>query len=144
MSEKNVTAKVKEAAHTLEEAVEKGVEVAKETFANVASHLPFANLAKKGNDAFVIEIDLPGVKKEDIELSVEDKILTVKAIRKMKKEVKEEDYYLFESNFGLISRSFVLPEGIDPNTIDASYEDGRLRITLEKEESRKAKSIAVK
>ena len=144
MSEKNVTAKVKEAAHTLEEAVEKGAEVAKETFANVASHLPFANLAKKGSDAFVIEIDLPGVKKEDIELSVEDKILTVKAIRKMKKEVKEEDYYLFESNFGLISRSFVLPEGIDPNTIDASYEDGRLRITLEKEESRKAKSIAVK
>jgi HSP20 family protein len=62
----------------------------------------------------------------------------------MKNEVKKEDYYLCETNFGLISRSFVLPEGIDKEKVDAKYEDGRLYITLEKEESRKAKSIAVK
>ncbi|MCF6206388.1 MAG: Hsp20/alpha crystallin family protein [Sulfurovum sp.] len=139
----DVVKTAKEVANTVEEKVEKGLEVAKETFANVASHLPFANLAKKGNDAFRIEIDLPGVKKEDIELQVEDNILTVKAVRKMKNEVKKEDYYLCESNFGLISRSFVLPEGIDKEKINATYEDGRLYITLEKEESRKAKSIAV-
>jgi HSP20 family protein len=140
----DVVKTAKEVANTVEEKVEKGVEVAKETFANVASHLPFANLARKGSDAFSIEIDLPGVKKEDIELQVEDNILTVKAVRKMKNEVKKEDYYLCESNFGLISRSFVLPEGIDKEKINAKYEDGRLYITLEKEESRKAKNIAVK
>ncbi len=140
----DVVKTAKEVANTVEEKVEKGVEVAKETFANVASHLPFANLARKGSDAFSIEVDLPGVKKEDIELQVEDNILTVKAVRKMKNEVKKEDYYLCESNFGLISRSFVLPEGIDKEKINATYEDGRLYITLEKEESRKAKSIAVK
>lgn len=140
----DVVKTAKEVANTVEEKVEKGVEVAKETFANVASHLPFANLARKGSDAFSIEIDLPGVKKEDIELEVEDNILTVKAVRKMKNEVKKEDYYLCESNFGLISRSFVLPEGIDKEKINAKYEDGRLYITLEKEESRKAKNIAVK
>ena len=139
----DVVKTAKEVANTVEEKVEKGLEVAKETFANVASHLPFANLAKKGSDGFSIEIDLPGVKKEDIELQVEDNILTVKAVRKMKNEVKKEDYYLCESNFGLISRSFVLPEGIDKEKINAKYEDGRLYISLEKEESRKAKSIAV-
>ncbi len=139
----DVVKTAKEVANTVEEKVEKGLEVAKETFANVASHLPFANLAKKGSDGFRIEIDLPGVKKEDIALQVEDNILTVKAVRKMKNEVKKEDYYLCESNFGLISRSFVLPEGIDRDKIDAKYENGRLYITLEKEESRKAKSIAV-
>jgi len=139
----DVVKTAKEVANTVEEKVEKGLEVAKETFANVASHLPFANLAKKGSDGFSIEIDLPGVKKEDIELKVEDNILTVKAVRKMKNEVKREDYYLCESNFGLISRSFVLPEGIDKEKINAKYEDGRLYISLEKEESRKAKSIAV-
>ncbi len=133
----------KEVGHNVEEKVEHGLEVAKESFANVASHLPFANLAKKGNDTFRVEIDLPGVKKEDIELKVEDNILTVKGVRKMKNEVKKDDYYLCESNFGLISRSFVLPEGIDTEKVDAKYEDGRLYITLEKEESRKAKSIAV-
>ena len=140
----DVAKTAKEVASTVEEKVEKGLEVAKETFANVASHLPFANLAKKGSDGFEIEIDLPGVKKEDIELKVEDNILTVKAVRKMKNEVKKDDYYLMESSFGLISRSFILPEGIDKDKIDAKYEDGRLYISLEKEESRKAKSISVK
>ncbi len=133
----------KEVGSAVEEKVEHGLEVAKETFANVASHLPFANLAKKGSDAFHVEIDLPGVNKEDIDLRVEDNILTVRAVRKMKNEVKKDDYYLCESNFGLISRSFVLPEGIDTEKVDAKYEDGRLYITLEKEESRKAKSISV-
>jgi len=139
----DVVKTAKEVANTVEEKVEKGLEVAKETFANVASHLPFANLAKRGSDGFSIEIDLPGVKKEDIELQVEDNILTVKAVRKMKNEVKKDDYYLCESNFGLISRSFVLPEGIDKEKINAKLEDGRLYISLEKEESRKAKSISV-
>ena len=108
----------------------------------VISLLPI--LLKKEADTFEIEIDLPGVDKNDIELQVEDNILTVKAIRKMKNEVKKEDYYLCESSFGLISRAFVLPEGIDPGSIDAKYEDGRLYVSLEKEESRKAKSISVK
>ena len=139
----DVVKTAKEVANAVEEKVEKGLEVAKETFANVASHLPFANLAKKGNDGFVIEVDLPGVNKEDIQLQVEENILTVKAVRKMKNEVKKEDYYLCESSFGIISRSFMLPEGIDKEKINAKYEDGRLYISLEKEESRKAKSIAV-
>ena len=139
----DIVTKTKEIGKNVEEAVEHGMEVAKETFANVASHLPFANLAKKGSDAFVIEIDLPGVEKKDIDLQIEDNLLTVKATRKMKNEVKKEDYYLLESNFGLISRTFVLPDGIDKNRIGADYVDGRLQITLEKEESRKAKSIAV-
>jgi len=135
---------VKEIGKNVEEKLEHGLEVAKDTFANVASHLPFANLAKQGNDVFKIEIDLPGVKKEDIDLQIADNILTIKAIRKMKNEVKKEDYYLCESNFGMISRSFVLPEGIDTSKVDAKYEDGRLTVALEKEESRKTKSISVK
>jgi len=140
----NIVNKTKEIANTVEEKVEHGLEVAKETFANVASHLPLANLAKKGSDEFVIEVDLPGVEKKDIELKIEDNILIVKATRKMKNEVKKDDYYLLESNFGYISRSFVLPEGIDTSKVDAEFKNGRLTIRLEKEESRKAKNIAVK
>ena len=140
----DVVKKAKEIGNALEKKVEEGLEVVKESFANVASHLPFANLAKRGSDIFEIEVDLPGVDKKDIELKVEDNILTVKAVRRFKNEVKRDDYYLCESNFGLISRSFTLPEGIDKDKIEAKYEDGRLYITLEKEESRKAKSISVK
>ena len=140
----SIVKKAKDVASNVEEKIEHGLEATKETLTSVASHLPFANLAKKGSDQFNIEVDLPGVKKEDIDLKIEDNLLTVKAIRNYKNEVKEDDYYLCESNFGLISRGFVLPEGIDKDKIDAKYEDGRLYITLEKEESRKAKNIAVK
>ncbi|WP_457748056.1 Hsp20/alpha crystallin family protein [Sulfurimonas sp.] len=133
----------KDMVEKVENRVEKGLEVVKDTFHNVASHLPLANLAKHKNDTFTIEIDLPGVKKEDIELKVEDDYLTVTALRRYKNEVKEDDYYLCESNFGVISRSFVLSDNIDRDKIKAKYEDGRLYLTLEKVESKKTKSISI-
>ncbi len=123
--------------------IEDALSKTKEVFTNVVSHLPFANFGKKNSDVYRIEVDLPGVKKEDIELKVEDKYLQVSAVRHMKKEVKEEDYYLLTSQFGKISRVFVLPEGINKDSIKAKFEDGRLYIELEKEESRKAKVISI-
>jgi len=128
----------------VEEKVEKGLQTVKETFDNVARHLPFANLAKRSNDTFDIEIDLPGVKKEDIEITIEGNYLTINAQRKYKNETKAEDYYLCESNFGMFSRSFALSDNINRDKIDAKYEDGRLYITLEKEESKKSKKIDLK
>ena len=133
----------KELAEKVEEKAEKGLEVVKDTFNNVASHLPLANLAKHHNDTFTIEVDLPGVKKEDIQLKVEDDYLTVTAVRKFKNEVKEDDYYLCESDFGVISRSFILPDNVDRDKIQAKFEDGRLYLTLEKLESKKTKNISI-
>ena len=135
--------KSKEVVEKVENKVEKGLEVVKDTFKNVASHLPLANLAKHSDDTFTIEVDLPGVKKEDIELKVEDDYLTVTAIRRYNNEVKEDDYYLRESNFGVISRSFVLSDNIDRDKIEAKFEDGRLYLKLEKVESKKTKNIAI-
>lgn len=128
----------------VEEKVEKGLDVVKDTFDNVARHLPFANLAKHSDDTFSIEVDLPGVKKEDIDIKVEDGYLTITAQRKYKNETKEEDYYLCESSFGMISRSFAISDNINEDSIDAKYENGRLYITLEKAESKKAKKVEVK
>jgi HSP20 family protein len=134
----------KELVNAVEEKVEKGVEIAKEALGNVARHLPLANFAKHSADTYDIEIDLPGVNKNEIELKIEDDYLTINAIRRTKEEVKEEDYYLCESRYGLISRSFVLPKDVDRDKISANYEDGRLYISLEKEEARKARSISIK
>ena len=128
----------------LEKKIETGLEKTKELFTNVASHLPFANFGKKNNDVYAIEVDLPGVKKKDIEIKVEDSYLGINALRHMKKEVKEEDYYLLSSHFGQISRTFALPEGINKDSIKANFEDGRLYIEIEKEESKKAKVIHIK
>ena len=134
----------KELVNAVEEKVEKGLEVAKEALGNVARHLPLANFAKHSSDTYDIEIDLPGVDKSEIELKIEDDYLTVNAVRRTKKEVNEEDYYLCESSYGLISRSFVLPKDVDREKISANYEDGRLYISLEKEEARKARNISIK
>jgi len=133
----------KELAEKAEDKIEKSLEVVEDTFHNIASHFPLANLAKHRDDTFTVEVDLPGVKKEDIELKVEDDYLTVTAVRKFKNEVNEDDYYLCESNFGVISRSFILPDNIDRDKIHAKFEDGRLRLTLEKLESKKTKNISI-
>ena len=128
----------------VEDKVEKGLDVVKGAFDNLTKHLPFVNIAKHSDDVFDIEIDLPGVKKEDIEIKIEGNYLVINATRKHKNEIKEEDYYLLESRFGMFSRSFALADNIDRDKIEAKYEDGRLYINLEKSESKKLKSIPVK
>ena len=140
----NIIEKTKEIGNEIEETLEKGYEKGKEALSNVASHLPFANLAKKKSGDFHIEIDMPGVKKEDIDVRIANNILIVCGERKMKKEVKKKDYYRMESSFGRIERSFSLPEGIDQDKINAKYKDGRLVIDLEMEKSFKPKEIEVK
>eukprot|EP00831_Metopus_contortus_P052071 TRINITY_DN43715_c0_g1_i1.p2 TRINITY_DN43715_c0_g1~~TRINITY_DN43715_c0_g1_i1.p2 ORF type:complete len:150 (-),score=22.27 TRINITY_DN43715_c0_g1_i1:181-630(-) len=90
----DIIEKTKEIGNEIEETFEKGYEKGKEVLSNVASHLPFANLAKKKSGDFHVEIDMPGVKKEDIDVKIDNNILTVSGERKMKKEVKKKDYYL--------------------------------------------------
>ncbi|EQB40577.1 hypothetical protein M947_01880 [Sulfurimonas hongkongensis] len=136
--------KTKEIGNEIEESLEKGFEKGKEVLSNVASHLPFANLAKKKGGDFHVEIDLPGVKKEDIEVKIDNNILTISGERRMRKEINREDYYHLESSFGRFERSFTLPKGIDQEKINAEYKNGRLIIDLEREESLKPKAIEVK
>jgi HSP20 family protein len=128
--------------------IEKGVEVvakkASEAFDNLASHLPFSNIAKKEDSTFHLEVDLPGVKKEDIDIKIEDNILVVSAVRHYKNELSKDDYYICESSFGKIERRYSLPESIDTDKVQAKFEDGRLEIELEKTKKAKPKSISVK
>ena len=128
--------------------IEKGVEVVgeklSEAFDNLASHLPFANLAKKENAAFHIEVDLPGVRKEEIDLKVEDDMLIVSAVRHYKNEQSSDSYYICESSFGKIERRFALPENIDTEKVSANFSNGRLEIELQQTEKAKPKSISIK
>ncbi len=141
----NVTKELQNVEKKVEEGVIETAKKAKEVLANVASHIPFANLAhNREKETFTVEIDLPGVKKEDIEVTIEGDYLNVSAVRYMKEETKKEDYYLLESAFGKFARSFYLPDDIDRESIDAKYEDGRLVITFEKVPEKKRREVAVK
>ena len=101
---------------------------------------------REGEYAYHVEVDLPGVKKEDIKVDVEEDRLVISGEKKLKEELKEEDYYKVESYYGSFKRSFSLPENIDMENITASSEDGVLEVVipkLEKPEVEKTKRISV-
>jgi len=141
----NITKSAKNVEKKVEKGIVEGIEKAKEVFANVARHIPLANIMhNRKKDTFTVEIDLPGVDKKDINVSIEGDYLIVTAERKMKNEVKADDYYLVESKFGKFYRTFYLSDDIDRDSINAEYKDGRLVITFEKVEAKKRRDISVK
>jgi HSP20 family protein len=102
---------------------------------------------REGEFAYHVEVDLPGIDKEDVDIKIEDNTLIVSGERKVKNEVKENDYYKVESNFGIFSRSFSLPSEIDFENIHAESENGVLEIIIPKlktEEVSKVKRIEIK
>ncbi|BBG66786.1 heat shock protein Hsp20 [Hydrogenimonas sp.] len=113
----------------------------------VNAFLPTVN-TREDENAYVVEVDLPGVKKEDIKVNIdqEKRTLTISGERKFKDEVKKEDYYKIESSYGKFMRTFSLPENVDAENIDAKTEDGVLVITLPKvkKEEKEVKEIPVK
>ncbi len=100
---------------------------------------------KEDDKAYYVEVDLPGVKKDDINVEVKDNILTISGERKFKKEEKDEGYIRTESFFGKFERRFTLPSDADAQKIEAKAEDGVLYITIPKiEEKENTKKIEIK
>jgi HSP20 family protein len=91
----------------------------------------------------VLKVELPEVQEKDVDVKVEDNVLTVSGERRMEKEVKEEHYHRIERSYGSFSRSFTLPQTVDRERIGAAYKDGMLRITLPKREEVKPKQIKI-
>jgi len=87
---------------------------------------------REGKSAYHIEVELPGIKKEDVDVKVDGNILTISGERKIKDEVKEEDYYKVESRYGEFSRSFTLPEKVDVENIHAESDNGIVEIVIPK------------
>ncbi|MGD8625678.1 MAG: Hsp20/alpha crystallin family protein [Anaerolineae bacterium] len=94
-------------------------------------------------DDVIIKTAIPGVKADDIEVSVTGDTLTVRAETKEEEEVKEESYLRRERRFGAYCRSVTLPGGLESDKADADYSDGILTLTFPKAEEVKPKSIKV-
>lgn len=95
-------------------------------------------------DAYLIKVDLPGVKKEDVHLSFENGILTIEGERRSEAEHKEKNYHRLERAYGRFVRSLNLGTGVDANKIEANYKDGVLEIHVAKSERAKPKAIDIK
>jgi HSP20 family protein len=109
----------------------------------LGSWSPAVDIYDKGGEV-VIHAELPGMKKEDIDIRVENNILTIRGKRERKEEVKEDGYFRSERAYGAFSRSFSLPNTVDVKKIGAEYKDGVLTLSLPKAEEAKPRQIDVK
>lgn len=91
-----------------------------------------------------LKAEVPGMKKEDISITLNNNVLTLKGEKKQEKETKEENYHRVERYYGSFVRSFTLPGGVDSVKVSAAYRDGVLTLTLPKKEESKPKKIEVK
>lgn len=94
-------------------------------------------------DAFVATADLPGLKKGDIDVSIEDSVLTVSGERKFENAEEKGTYRRVERSYGTFRRSFTLPRSVDAGKVEAKFKDGVLSLTLPKSEVAKGRKIAV-
>ena len=93
---------------------------------------------------YVIDVEVPGIDKKDIELNVENNTLTISGERKFEKKDDNKQYHRVESHYGSFSRSFTLPDNVDVESISATYNNGILNVTVDKSEQQMKKQIQIK
>ena len=91
----------------------------------------------------VLKAELPGIDLKDVDVRVENNVLTLRGERKFESEVKREQYHRVERAYGTFSRSFTLPSVVDTEKIKAEFKDGVLRVTLPQREEAKPKQISI-
>lgn len=100
---------------------------------------------RETDDHFLISADMPGLNREDIDLRIENSVLTISGEKKQEVENREKNrYYHFERSTGRFSRSFNLPENVNSESIEAKFANGVLEIKLLKKEVVKPKAIEIK
>ena len=93
---------------------------------------------------FMIDVELPGMEKKDIDINLENGRLTISGERKFESEDNGRQYHRVESHYGSFTRSFQLPDNVNDDSIVASYKDGILSITIDKSEEKMKKQIKIK
>jgi HSP20 family protein len=105
--------------------------------------LPPVDVFSNGKQELIIKAEVPGLKREDIDVTVEDNTLTLRGEKKHESEVKEEQLHRIERQYGSFSRTFSLPATVDAGKVSADYKDGVLTIRLPFREEAKPKQIKV-
>jgi HSP20 family protein len=109
---------------------------------SLSTWAPACDIYETENE-IVVKAELPEVKKENVHVSIENNVLTIRGERKFEEETNRENYHRVERAYGEFVRSFSLPATIDANRIGAEFKEGVLRVTLPKREEAKPKQIEV-
>lgn len=103
---------------------------------------PAVDIYEQGSDV-VLKAELPGVEPKDVDIRIENNVLTLSGERKLDTEVQRENYHRVERAYGSFTRAFTLPSTVDTSKVKADFKDGVLRITLPKREEAKPKQIQI-
>lgn len=108
----------------------------------VADWVPSVDISET-DSAYLIKGEIPGVKKEDIKVTLERGMLTIQGERKQEKEEKGEKFYRCECSYGNFVRSFRIPEDADESAIKADFKDGMLNVSINKSAKAKARAVNI-
>jgi HSP20 family protein len=109
----------------------------------VSQWLPLVDITEDARE-YLIKVELPEVKREDVKVTVEGGVLTICGQRRFEKEEKERKYHRVERAYGSFTRSFTVPDDADESQVAAEFKDGLLSVRLAKSEKARPKSIEVK
>ena len=105
--------------------------------------MPPVDIYSTGEHALVIKAEIPGMSKDDIDITVENFTLTIRGEKKTEQTVKDDQFHRVERSYGTFTRSFALPHTVDPSKVEAEYKDGVLTIKLPQREEAKPRQIKV-
>jgi HSP20 family protein len=104
--------------------------------------LPPVDIMETEHD-IILKAEIPGVKEEDLKITLDNNVLTITGERKFKEEDKKENFHRIERRYGKFTRSFTLPTRVDPQNVNATFDNGILALTLPKKEEFKPKEITI-
>jgi HSP20 family protein len=97
----------------------------------------------EAEEYFVLKADLPGLAEDDVAIEVQDNVLTISGSRQADHERKEQGWYRLERSYGSFNRSLTLPDGVDADKVEASFDRGVLEVRIPKPEERRPRRIAI-
>jgi|SRR5579859_1605681 len=107
-----------------------------------ANFLPPVDILEDEHN-ITLQAEIPGVKEEDLNITLENNLLTISGERKFKDEEKKDNFHRIERRYGKFTRTFTLPAGVDSQKVNATFENGILNITLPKREEFKPKQVKI-
>ena len=105
--------------------------------------VPPVDIYQNGDHELVLKAELPDMTREDIDITVDNGTLTIRGEKKLSNDLKEEQFHRIERRYGTFSRSFSLPQTVDPGRVSAEYKNGVLTVRLPLREEAKPRSIKV-
>jgi HSP20 family protein len=98
---------------------------------------------RETDDAYLVNAELPGLSKEDINITIENNVIKLTGERRFEKDVKEEEYHRVERAYGSFTRAFSLPSRVNPESIEANFQDGILTIRVPKAAEARPRKVEI-